>query len=54
MVCPPAFVTTTETAALVVLTGTEPKLSAAGLIPMPAFTDDGKITQLTKIKFNDR
>lgn len=30
------FVTTIVTAALVVLTGTEPKLSAAGVTPTPA------------------
>ena len=47
-VCPPLFVTTTVAAELAVLTETDPKLSAAGLTPTPAWTGTAKNTELTK------
>jgi hypothetical protein len=42
------FVTTTVTAALAVLTGTDPKLSAEGVTPTPALAGTGKNTEPTK------
>jgi len=48
MPCPLVFVTTTVTAALVVPTGTDPKLNVAGLTPTPACARSGKSAEPIK------
>jgi hypothetical protein len=53
-VCRLPLVTTIETAGLVVFTGTDPKLSEAGVIPTPACTKMGKNTEVTKSNPKDR
>ena len=48
MACPLVFVTTTVTAALVVPTVTDPKLSVEGVTPTPACARNGKRTEPIK------